>query len=193
MDELYTLMEEPIKKATRKASSNWYGLMEPEEIESEIWIEILESPATRSDIENADSKDLEKILYNKAERICMGERDDYEHFTGNYRYSVNEAKALIEGYLQRSGEELMVELLDAEIALERLSDSHPHYAEAIFKRYALGLTPKEDKQFEDALRRGLTKFTDYMNRSFKDREREYRDGPGTKPSIPRGYDPYEGN
>lgn len=192
MDELYTLMEEPIKKATRKASSNWYGLMEPEEIESEIWIEILESPATRSDIENADPKDLEKILYNKAERICMGERDDYEHFTGNYRYSVNEAKALIEGYFHRSGEELMVELLDAEIAFERLSESHPHYAEIIFKRYALGEVPEimADKMYYN---KGMTKLTDYMNRSFKDREREYRDGPGTKPRIPRGYDPYEGN
>lgn len=191
MKDLYTLLEEPVKAASRRASNNWYGLMEPDEIEQELWVEILESPATSGKLADSDPNHITDLLARMADRICIKERDAYEHFTGNYRYSVNEAKVLVEEYFLRNGEELMIEIVDVEVAYGQMTETNPNYAEAVFRKFALG-EPVDSGWERDRLSRGLTKLTDLMNRNFKERERDYRDGPGTKPRIPNGYDPYEG-
>lgn len=191
VEEMYTLLHTPIEKAAASASYKWHGLLEPDEIASELWIEILDSGATAGKLQGSDMNLVTDLLARMADRICIGERDDYEHFTGNYRYSVNEAKVLVEEYFLRNEEEFMVDLVDVEIALDQLLEINQGQYEAIFRRYALGEVPVEP--MKSRLKRGLTKITDYMNRSFKDRERNHHDGPGTRNRVPKNYDPYEGD
>lgn len=167
--------------------------MEAEDIEQELWVEILESPATAGKLEGSDDDLVTDLLARMADRICIRERDDYEHFSGQYRYSVNEAKTVVEAFFLRSGEETLIDLVDVEVAFDRLTEINPAQANAIFRRYALGETTTGDSAFNNSLTRGLTKLTDLMNRNFKDRKREHRDGPGTRTPMARGYDPYEGN
>lgn len=193
MSELYTLLSGSVQRAASTAAYKWHGLLGAEDIEQELWVEILESPATTEKLEGSDADLVTDLLARMADRICIKERDTYEHFSGQFRYSVNEVKTVIEAFFLRSGEELLIDLVDAEVAFDLLTETNPNYADAIFRRYALGETPGSDKPFEDALRRGLTKLTDLMNRNFKDREREHRDGPGTRIPMARGYDSYEGN
>lgn len=190
---LYELIGQQVSEASRRASAKWHGLLESEEIESEIWIQIMESPATANDLRDKDHTLVFDLLCRYADRICIGERDDYEHFTGNFRYSVNEAKVLVEEYFLRNEEEFMVDLVDVEIALDQLLEINQRQYEAIFRRYALGETPGSDKSFKNALSRGLTHLTDLMNRNYKERERDYHDGPGTRNRVPKNYDPYEGD
>lgn len=192
MKDLHDAIGDQVADAARRASAKWHGLLEPAEIESEIWIQIMESPATARDLETKDSNLVFDLLCRYADRICMKERDDYEHFTGNYRYSVNEAKALIEEFFLRDGEELMVDMVDVDVAFVRLMEVNKNQATAIFRRYALGEIPAQGSSFKNYLARGLIHLTDLMNHNFKERERDYRDGPGTKPRIPKGYDLYEG-
>lgn len=192
VEELYTLLHTPIEKAAASASYKWHGLLEPDEIASELWIEILDSGATAGKLQGSDINLVTDLLARMADRICIGERDDYEHFTGNYRYSVNEAKVLVEEYFLRNEEEFMVDLVDVEIALDQLLETNQGQYEAIFRRYALGEYAEESAD-KMRLSRGLTKITDYMNRSFKDRERNHHDGPGTRNRVPKNYDPYEGD
>lgn len=189
---LHDLIGDQVVDAARRASAKWYGLLEAEEIESEIWVHILESPATVKDLRDKDRTLVFDLLCRYADRICIAERDDYEHFTGNYRYSVNEAKVLVEEFYLRDGEDLMVDLIDVDVAFVRLMEENQTHADALFRRYALGEKTTGDSQFNNALTRGLTHITDLMNRNFKDRVRDHHDGPGTRPRIPNGYDPYEG-
>lgn len=191
-NELYELLNESVERAAKSASFRWHGLLEAEEIEQTLWVEILESPATAHKLEGADKDLVTDLLARMADRVCIKERDEYEHFTGNYRYSVNEAKALVEEFFLRDGETLLVDFVDVEVGLDQLEDTNPNYHHAIVLRFVTGESPTDDRG-KNNLKRGITKLTDYMNRNYKEREREYRDGPGTKPSIPRGYDPYEGN
>lgn len=183
MKELYTELGEPIQIAARRASGNWYGLLEPEEIESELWIEILDSAATKGKLENSDPDLLIDLLVRMAERICIKERDNYEHYSGNYRYSVNEIKEVAEQYFVRSGEDIVEEHLDFQVAFEKLTEGNPDYAEAVFQRYALGEVPKGGAA-EVRLSRGLTKLANLMNRNFKQREYEYENGPEAR--VPNG-------
>lgn len=192
MKELYTLLNDSVQRAASTAAYKWHGLMEAEDIEQELWVEILESPATAGKLEGSDTDLVTDLLVRMADRICIKERDAYEHFSGQYRYSVNEVKTVIEAFFLRSGEELIIDLVDAEVAFDRLTETNPNYAEAIFRKFALA-EPVDTGWERDRLSRGLTKLTDYMNRNFKDREREHRDGPGTRIPMARGYDPYEGN
>lgn len=183
MKELYTEFGEPIKIAARRASANWYGLLEPEEIESELWIEILESGATEGKLGASEPDLLIDLLVRMAERICIKERDNYEHYSGNYRYSVNEVRELAEMFFTRSGEDLSVDFVDFEIGFDKLSDTNPNYAEAIYRRYALG-EPQDTEPGKSSLKRGHTKLTNLMNRNFKKREYEYENGPETRvPSL----------
>ena len=46
---LYDLIGDSINRASRLTSAKWFGLLEAEEIESELWIAVLESPATQDD------------------------------------------------------------------------------------------------------------------------------------------------
>lgn len=199
---LYEALGEAMGIAARKVATKWHNLLEADEILSELWIEILESDATEKELRDADPDLLVDLLVRMSDRICIGERDDYEHFTGNYRYSVNEAKILVEEYFLASGEELMVELIDVDVALEQIleeddaiKEKHPAdprgYYEALVKRYAMGQIPARTGGEMQKLSRALTKLTDHMNRNFKNREFEYS-GIGSRTRMPRGYDPYEG-
>lgn len=192
MKELYTLLNGSVQRAASTAAYKWHGLMEADDIEQELWVEILDSPATAGKLEDSDEDLVTDLLARMADRICIKERDAYEHFSGQFRYSVNEAKTVVEAFFLRSGEELMIDLVDVEVAFDRLSETNPNYADAIFRRYALGESQSAEPGASH-LKRGLLKLTDYMNRNFKDRAREHRDGPGTRIPMARGYDPYEGN
>lgn len=202
MSELHTELGEPVTKAASWAANTWHGLLEAEEIESELWIEILKSDATLKKVQKADPGLLFDLLSRMAARICMKERDDYEHFTGNYRYSVNEAKFLVEEYFLRDGETLMAEYIDIEVALEQMLTTDKdlesrgrrptRFYEVLYRRYALGQTASQGGDMQRQTR-ACTKLADLMNKNFKDREREHRDGPGTRTPMARGYDPYEGN
>lgn len=184
MKDLYTELGEPIQIAARRASGNWHGLLEPEEIESELWIEILDSDATKGKLENSDPDLLIDLLVRMAERICIKERDNYEHYSGNYRYSVNEIKEIAKQYFVRSGEEIVEEFIDFEAGFARLEEDNPTYAEAIVRRYALGEMTTGKSAYSKAHQHGVTKLTNLMNRNFKQREYEYENGPETR--VPTG-------
>lgn len=174
--ELYELLSEPVKRAARSASYTWHGLLEEDDIEQMLWVEILESPATASKLRESDADLTTDLLTRMAERICIAERDDYEHFTGNYRYSVSEVKELAEIVFVRTGEELAVDIVDFEVSFDELTKTHDDYAESIFRRYALGEIA-DGGAAKMRLSRGLTELTNKMNRNFKKREREFWDGP----------------
>ena len=181
---LYERLSEPIKRASLSVAINWYGLLSEDDIEQEIWVEILESPATARDLTNADPDLLVDLLIHKANRICIKERDNYEHYSGNYRYSVNEIKEIAKQYFVRSGEEIVAEFIDFEAGFARLEEDNPTYAEAIVRRYALGEMTTGKSAYSKAHQHGVTKLTNLMNRNFKQREYEYENGPETR--VPNG-------
>lgn len=187
-NELYELLSEQVKEAASRASYKWHGLLDADDIEQELWVEILESPATARDLRKADRELVLDLLSHKADRICIKERDSYERFSGQFRYSVNEVKTIATEILTKPGP-VTEEVIDFMDALERLIVSNPDQAEVFLVRYA-------DEQYPSTsagrkmLTLARTKMTDYMNRNRRERSAKVTDGPCTKPKIPAGYDPY---
>src|SRR5262245_39788515 len=84
-----------IQKVARRASNDWPGVIEEEDLVQEIYLHILEAPGTERDLagmgDNARYQTLNKI----AQRITSRERDNVDRFSGNFRYSVDEVRALL--------------------------------------------------------------------------------------------------
>lgn len=85
-----------IQKAARKAANDWPGVVEEEDLAQEVYLHILESPGTQSDLAEMDDTSRYRTLHKIAQRIASQERTDYEHFTGSFMYSVDEVRGLLE-------------------------------------------------------------------------------------------------
>ena len=187
-NDLYELLSEQVKEAASRASYKWHGLLDADDIEQELWVQILESPATARKLQGADTELLTDLLARMADRICIKERHSYERFSGQFRYSVSEVKTIATDILTKPGP-VTEEVIDFMDALERLIVSNPDQAEVFLVRYADGKYP--DKSSERMmLSRARVNMTDYMNRNRRERSAKVTDGPCTKPKIPAGYDPY---
>lgn len=188
---LYQLVAEPMANAARKQSRIWHGLLEPHEIESELWIRVCSSPATVEKLEGSEPPLVEALLENMASQICIKERDAYEHFSGQYRYSVDEVKDIADRFYT-SVLDSGCEVLDFNNGLAHLEDSNPGQFEVFTLRYRDGVT-LVDKADRKRCERAEVHLTDLMNQSRRQREAGYTQGPGTKPKIPRGVESFADN
>ena len=84
-----------VEKVARRAVRDWPDVVEQEDLVQEIWVHILRSPATQESLTKMDDNDRYRTLHRIAQRIASKERDDFEVFTGNFRYSVGEVKELL--------------------------------------------------------------------------------------------------
>lgn len=182
--ELYLFLKEPMANAARKQSKLWHGILEPDEIASELWLMVADSPATEEKLEGADADLLDDLLNRMASRVCIKERDSYEHFSGQYRYSVGEVKDIADR-VYTSVLESGCESLDFENGLAQLENINPAYFEVFRLRYKDGVT-LEEKADRVRCTRAEAKLCELMNQSRRQREAGYTQGPGTKPVVPRG-------
>ena len=96
---LYEQLEDwsnEIAKVSKKAETEWPNVLPAEDIAQEVYLHILESPKTLTDISDMDDVSRYRTLHKIAQRIVSKERNDYERFSGNFRFSVDEVKSLLE-------------------------------------------------------------------------------------------------
>lgn len=187
----FELLRDPVKKAATAAAWNWHGLMEAEEIESELWIEIAQSPATAEALRGREGPALSRLLAFKANRVCAKERTAFERYSGQYQYSVGEVKEIAAEILTKSGK-VTCEVMDFMDALQELISRNPGYADVFLRRYADGETFTNGVD-RSRLSRALTKFTDFMNMHRRKVEREHDHNHAKMWKCPSGYDSYEGD
>lgn len=192
-----------IRKAARYVAFQWPGIVEEEDLIQDISLHLLERPNSVTKLGEMEDGVRLKWIKGIGHQIANRERIDYEHFSGNFRYSVNEVKALLSsGILEELGEELRSSwkaedytskgggfedaLLtknsmetDLRRGMKALASSNSGYYAAVHRRY-LGGEMSVDRH---SLHRALTSLTDHMNRSFKRQHLNRPDGPGTRRAI----------
>lgn len=100
LNEGVSLIEEwmgEIQKAAKKAAVDWPGVVEAEDMAQDIVLHILERPGTQQDLAGMDDTNRYRTIHKIAQRIASQERTDFELFTGDFRYSVDEVRSLLEG------------------------------------------------------------------------------------------------
>lgn len=87
---------EDIRRVSRKAARDWPGVVEAEDVAQEVLVKVLEAPATQRDLAEMGTSSRYQTLHKIAQRIASQERDDYDRFSGRFRYSVDEVRSLLE-------------------------------------------------------------------------------------------------
>jgi len=198
-------LEKDIKKAARSVAFDWPGVVEAEDIEQDIWEHIISRPNTTSDLLAMEPTPRYRTISKIGHRIASKERDDYDHFTGNFRYSVNEVRSLLsQGALASihsvqsgwssqevvsSGGEFadtvntMVSMeTDLKRAMAKLKETTPQYHGILIRKYLQNeyIESGADKKRASL---ALEALTDNMNKSHKRQHAERPDGPGTRKSV----------
>lgn len=94
-DKLLARWAKEIQKVARKAENDWPGVVEADDIFQEVFLHIIESPKTVEDLVEMDDSNRYRTLHKIAQRLASKARDDYDLFSGNFRYSVAEVEDLL--------------------------------------------------------------------------------------------------
>lgn len=171
-----TELSEEISKAAKTVAFQWPGVIDAEDIEQTIYLHLLERPnSIEKLLEEFDERQRLNAIIKIGHQIATQERADYEVFSGNFRYSVNEVKRLLEHRALHNA-------MDLKNGMAELERKNSKYAEVIVRKYLRGeLFAKEDEASRSRLKRALTALTTEMNRSFK-QQRDH-DGPGSRKPV----------
>lgn len=185
----FTKFASQIRRAARAVSYQWPGLLDIEEAEQELWAHLMASPGTIRKLRDAfDDKQRLNALVEIGQQIGNKALTAHRIFMGDFRYSVNEVKQILEKAAEQdqdSNSKLLTRsaLLDLTRGTEALRNRNSDYAEAISKRYRDGIVPKGAQA--DRLSAALTALTTEMNRSYKQSHASRSDGPGTRKRVSR--------
>lgn len=177
-DEAVIGLKQAVRKAAQQAETRWNKLLDADDIEQELWVFILERPATQNYLRGKTAKEQISALRKTADSICSKEKLDYERFTGNFLYTPADVRRILS---RLAGDERILddEAIDFGIGFEALEEEHFHYYEAVRDFYFLGRSV-ENKSDENLKRRCVDKLAELMNRKRSQREADRTEGLGTK-------------
>jgi hypothetical protein len=180
-------MSKEVHKAAKSVAFQWPGVVEADDLEQEIYLHLIERPNVIDTLLNDfDDKRRLSALIKLGHQIAAGERADYEVFSGNFKYSVDDVKRKLKWASNKGAAKSIGNLSmdnDLKAGMSRLEESNQGYAEAIRLRYEEGVIPSGADQ--DRLSHALTALTTQMNRSHKQQYVDSPDGPGTRKVMSR--------
>lgn len=177
-DEAVIGLKDAVRKAAQQAETRWNKLLDADDIEQELWVFIMERPATQNYLRGKSTENQLKALHKTADSICSREKLDYERFTGNFLYTPADVRRILS---RLAGDERILddEAIDFGIGFEALEDEYPHYYEAVrdFYFFDRSVKNKSDKHLKY---RAVDRLAELMNRKRSKREADRTEGLGTK-------------
>lgn len=201
-------LSKEVGKAAKTVSYQWPGIVEADDLEQDIYLKLLESPGSIAKLVNEfDDKQRLNAVIQIGHQIASKERADYDVFSGNFRYCVDEVRRLLEkralhhddpslgsnwsisedfikgGEFEDAVLTKLASETDLRRAMKGLRKANPSYADIITRRYL------SDESFDGTdrrhLNRAITALTTQMNRSYKQSYAERSGGPGTRKVMSR--------
>ncbi|AQP30904.1 DNA binding protein [Rhodococcus phage Takoda] len=173
-------LKEQVVRASKNVSRLWSGIIESDDLEQRLWEHILQNPSTIGVLMEAKGDDRYGQIARLAHREASKERADYDVFTGQFHYSVDEVKVTLGRILTQPGE-VTAESMDVMDGLEALSRKNSGHLDVILRKYVDGET-FPDSADRKMLGRALTNLTDLVNASHKRNMADHRmnGGPGAR-------------
>lgn len=203
-------LSKEIGKAAQTVAYQWPGVVEADDAEQMLYTHLLERPnAIDKLLNDFDEKQRLNAIIQIGHQLASEERADYDVFSGNFRYSVDEVRRLLEfralhheepslgsnwsisedfisgGEFEDAVLTKMASETDLRNAMKRLRESNEGYADIITRRYLGGESLSVEGGDRMRLNRALNALTTQMNRSFKQQHAERADGPGTRKRVSR--------
>lgn len=173
-----------IKRAAARTAREWEGVISADDAEQEIALALLADTYAQRVAEMEPGARAD-VLTRIGTHIASRYRDDYDYFTGNFRYSTREVREILErGALYEERTRTDTERLDLDEGVELLRKRNPRYAELIGRRYLRGEDLPGGTERKE-LTRAVDLLTNCMNNVHRNRRTGYTEGPGTRKVISR--------
>lgn len=179
-DEAIANVRPLVKAVARRVAKDWDGIAEPEDVENEIWMELLAESGEDYVITLAglDAPSRQSALNRIGRHVAERMREDYYTFSGNYTYDADEVRALLEmGALEdwdgMATTLLHSEVVDIQIGMDRLNERNSEYWAAIINYYKLAL-PLDGEAGKKRIQRAREALTREMNGARRVAEVEYQ-------------------
>ena len=171
-EEQLKILLSTLKSVSRHTAHRWPKSITFDDIE-QLVLEFLMDHSKRNVLKEAVSEDKDRrwmVLRKLANQVASQERRDYEQFSGNFYYSVDEVKSLLEdGILTGDSDDHVEEGVDLLEAMITLQKRESPYVDVILDRFG-----NFDKSVHHVkVNRALTALTDMMNDSHKARRIAY--------------------
>jgi hypothetical protein len=166
-----------IGKAAKTVAYQWPTVVDEDDIQQDITLHLMERPGSLDKLlDEFSPKDRLNAIIAIGHQIASKERLDYEVFSGNFRYSVNEVKRMLEKGGLRGNSTKSSAFQDLHQSLDGISQE---YRECLWSKYVQNITPTSGYD-KTQVSRALEALTTEMNRSFKNQPNA---GPGSRAKI----------
>jgi hypothetical protein len=220
-DEIVRELETHVRYAARAVANEWPGVVEEDDVEQEIWLRLLDaSPKYVEELHSLSKAAREKVLRDIGHQYALDERDDYNLFSGNYKYSgddvrdylrkgalhrpIDDAQSLQSAQFRGDDDEnssksssigretdLVVEWLDIRTAMQRLTRKNSEYAGALWRRYGPDpLIPEHNSAEKRRLHRAERALVREMNAAHREGIANH-EGPGSRRAMSNSRATYE--
>lgn len=205
-NEAITELYPEIQAAAKRVASEWSDVTEADDLANEIALQLMggKRPYVLT-LREFDKSARTKTLQRIGTRLAAQERDDYDYFHGNFRYSLEEVRQLLRGgALFHVGQEIVeshfskreeaggatdpnplgfkepkvrdqTENLDVEVCFRSLSENHQRVLVAAYYTGSYSGHHQRVTEAEEALMHA-------MNRNFRTAKTNH-DGPGSRKAI----------
>lgn len=164
-----------IKSVARSVAFKWPTITTAEDLVNDLALHFLEREGSLEKLAGMEVGERRASLTRVGHQICAAMRADFEVFSGQYRYSVDDVKeALAKGAL-KGQDSYNVQASDVLPAMMDLNKKNPEQAQAVAIRYLQNISPKEDGP-KKVLSRGIENLTLLMNKSNVTEDYEYDNG-----------------
>lgn len=178
LDKLVRDVRQTLSYCAKVTSRKWVGLLSQEEIESVVLEWLISNPSAQRALLERSPAEVKKLLFFRCRLACSQERIDFDQFSGNWWYSVDEVKILSQAW-PRNGITSIEEKVDLEQAFHRL---RPASQDALWELVIDG-TPQDANQRRRA-NRALNNLANMMNASRNSRVAAHLDKGGRTGSHP---------
>jgi hypothetical protein len=176
MHDIETVLPD-IQRAAKRVAGKWPQVTTEEDMVQVLSLHFLEAPgALEALIKLTPDKRLGRLIgigHDKA----SGQRDDLEVFSGQFTYSVDEVRKLLErGALDGQVDRYDAATADIETAYGELQAKNEGHAKALHSRYVLNVVPANQSAERFVLDRAVDSLTTHMNRVSRSARYQFTNG-----------------
>jgi hypothetical protein len=171
-------IREAVKKAAEIVSRDWVTTLDQDDVEQDIWLELLEDDGLMKEVENSSSPLT--ILRHLGNRNASRIVNAYEFYSGQYQYGTKEVRGILEqGVLTTHEFRTTTEKQDILGGMECLRERNDRYADVIVNRFYW----KDRTVDTKTVTRAVDALTQEMNRVNTLRRFSHKEGPGKRTVV----------
>lgn len=167
-----------LTKAARTVAYKWPSVTTEDDMLQDLSARLLESQGSIAKLVQMSPTERLSSLIRIGNQIASAERDDFETFSGQYRYSVDEVRSLLEaGALNYFDTPRFTPTMsDLVEAFDSLAIKNVDQINALANRYINGVVPNKNSSERKALNRAVEALTREMNRGRMNKGYQYKNG-----------------